>query len=65
MSTDLQHLIDRARLYEMTSDERESQARSFAYGNTRMENENITKADIDEAAQTVKQENQATVVVCS
>jgi hypothetical protein len=66
MSTDLQFLIERARSYKMTGEEREEQARSFAYGNTRLDNDNITRADIDEAARTMKDEEKVEPVsVCS
>ena len=49
MNQDLQYLIDRARRHQTTEAEREAQVRSFAYGNTNIENESITKADIDRA----------------
>ena len=50
----LQELIDRARLHKTTESEREAQVRSFAYGNTNIENESITKADIDKAMTALK-----------
>lgn len=49
MDTNLQYLIDCARKHEVTSSEQEAQVRSFAYGNTRIENDSITMDDIDKA----------------
>lgn len=60
MSRDLEYLIERARRHVMTEQERETQIRSFAYGNTHLENETITKADIDRAAETLQQRDCAT-----
>lgn len=56
MSRDLEILIERARAHVMTQPEREAQTRSFAYGNTHLENQAITKADIDKAAESLKRE---------
>lgn len=50
MTQQLKRLIKAARGYVMTDVEREEQARSFAYGNTRMENPLITREMIDEEA---------------
>lgn len=50
MTKDLQELIDRARKIEMTPDQLRVQRRSFAYGNTHIENDRITRemvADLD------------------
>ena len=47
--TDLEYLIEQARKHKITAEERTDQVRSFAYGNTHYENEEITKADIDKA----------------
>ena len=49
MNEKLQLLIERARNYQMSVREREEQIRSFAYGNTSLENSSITMADIEEA----------------
>jgi hypothetical protein len=43
MTKDLQELVDRARKIEMTPDQLRKQRRSFAYGNTHIENERITR----------------------
>ncbi len=45
MDSNLQRLIDLARQHTITPAEREAQVRSFAYGNTKIENASITKAD--------------------
>ena len=51
MPTDLQKLIDAARVREFPASEREEQRRSFAYGNTRIENPRITRETIDRQAE--------------
>jgi hypothetical protein len=43
LTKDLQELIERARKIEMTPDQLGEQRRSFAYGNTHIENERITR----------------------
>jgi hypothetical protein len=43
MTKELQELIDRARKIEMTPDQLRDQRRSFAYGNTHIENDRITR----------------------
>ena len=50
MTKELQELVDRARQIEMTADQLRVQRRSFAYGNTHIENSRITRemvADLD------------------
>jgi hypothetical protein len=42
-------LIELARRHEITEDEHEAQVRSFTYGNTHFENEEITRDDVDRA----------------
>jgi hypothetical protein len=64
MSKKLEYLIERARRHTTTEQEREAQIRSFAYGNTRLENEAITKADIDRAAESLHRERETTAL-CS
>ena len=51
MTRELQELIDRARKIEMTPEQATEQRRSFAYGNTHIENDRITREminDLDE-----------------
>jgi hypothetical protein len=50
MSTELEQLIAAARRVTMTPQEKEEQRRSFAYGNTNIENDHVTRAVIDQAA---------------
>jgi len=50
MADDLDQLIEAAKTAEFTADQREEQRRSFAYGNTKIENSRITRATIDEQA---------------
>jgi hypothetical protein len=50
MKKELEELVKRARTVEMTPKQQAEQRRSFAYGNTRIENERITReliADVD------------------
>jgi hypothetical protein len=56
MSKELDALLDVARSVQMTSEESEKQRRSFAYGNTKIENDRITKATIDMAASALAEE---------
>jgi hypothetical protein len=50
MPTRLQKLLDEARNRVMTPEEKEEQRRSFAYGNTKIENPRITREMVDKAA---------------
>ena len=54
MSEALQKLIDAARNREVSPEEREQQRRSFAYGNTKIENSLITREMIDEEPERLK-----------
>jgi len=69
MSEHLNYLLDLARKYReekgFPEDERKLQVRSFAYGNTRLENENITKGDIDEAIDSLRLERENPTTICS
>jgi hypothetical protein len=50
MTKELQELVERARAIEMTPEQLREQRRSFAYGNTHIENDRITRemvAEID------------------
>jgi hypothetical protein len=51
MPTSLQKLIDAARGRPFTEADREAQRRSFAYGNTHIENPRITRKTVDEQAE--------------
>lgn len=50
MNEELEFLLEQAKKVEMTLAEQEEQRRSFAYGNTKIENDLITREMINEAA---------------
>jgi hypothetical protein len=50
MPTRLQQLLEKARENAPTPEEKEEQRRSFAYGNTKIENPRITREMVDKAA---------------
>lgn len=56
MANELQKLIDAARVRPFPHAEREAQRRSFAYGNTKIENPRITRATVDQQADALKQQ---------
>ena len=56
MTARLNSLIGLARNVRMTIAKRVAQWRSFAYGNTKIENERITKAMVDDAADSKSQQ---------
>jgi hypothetical protein len=51
MTGKLATLIERARTVQMSPRESEEQRRSFAYGNTKIENARITREMVDEQAE--------------
>jgi len=56
MTNRLQELLDEARKNILTSQEKEEQRRSFAYGNTKIENSRITREMVDQEAESLKKE---------
>jgi hypothetical protein len=58
MSRDLEYLIERARKVRMSPQEKEEQRRSFAYGNTKIENPRITREIIDQEAEKLARTNE-------
>lgn len=54
MTNALRQLLEKARAIKMSSEEREEQRQSFAYGNTHIENPDITKDTVREQAKTLK-----------
>lgn len=56
MSDHLQKLIDAARSRFVSDDEREAQRRSFAYGNTKIENDRVTREMVAEQDELLKTE---------
>jgi hypothetical protein len=55
MGRELQELIAAARKTVPTAEENEEQRRSFAYGNTKIENPRITRETVDKEADELKQ----------
>jgi hypothetical protein len=54
----LDELIEFARNYVPTEEEKEEFKRSFAYGNVSLHNPNITRADVDRVAAEMKRERE-------
>ncbi len=57
MNNEILDLIERARGETMTAEQREAQRRSFAYGNSKIENQRITRTSIDEEASKLAEEH--------
>jgi hypothetical protein len=57
MSKNLERLLNVARTVKMTREEHEQQRRSFAFGNTNIENSRITKATVNRAAESLAEED--------
>lgn len=58
MPEDLKKLVDLAKAVQPTGAQKEQQRRSFAYGNTRIENPLITRKLIDEQAELLKKRDE-------
>ena len=58
MADKLATLIEMARSVRMTSTESEEQRRSFAYGNTKIENDRITREMVNERAEALKRSDE-------
>lgn len=54
MTRNLQELIDKSRSAKMSEGEEEAQRRSFAFGSAKIENDDITRDLIDQAALRLK-----------
>jgi len=54
MSERLNALIERARSVRMSGKQQEEQRRSFVYGNTKIENERITREMVNEEDEAMK-----------
>jgi len=50
----LEYLLEKSKSIQMTTSEMEEQRRSFAYGNTNIENERVTRGVVDEQAEKLK-----------
>ena len=57
MSDELKILLEKAKNSRMTREEREEQRRSFAYGNSKIENDRITRETIDREAELLAAED--------
>ena len=53
MAKELEYLIEMARGHKITAKEHDAQVRSFTYGNTHLENKEITRADVDNAVESL------------
>lgn len=56
MKADLKKLVEKARNSQMTAADREAQRVSFVYGNTRFENEHMTRETVIRASQKLKED---------
>jgi len=56
MSRELENLLAAAKKHPLTPAEKEEQRRSFAYGNTKIENARITREMVDKEAERLKEE---------
>jgi hypothetical protein len=54
MSRELEQLLERAKIDHFAPAEREEHRRSFAYGNTKIENPRITRELIDREAEDLR-----------
>jgi hypothetical protein len=57
MTKNLQNLLDLAKNADLSEADRERQRRSFAYGNTKFENDRITQEMVNEEAENLKVKN--------
>jgi hypothetical protein len=58
VSQEIQRLLDKARQKVFSAADQEAQRRSFAFGNTKFENERITRETVDRAAESLKAEHE-------
>ena len=54
MTDNLNELLEKTKHVEMSPEQQEEQRRSFAYGNTNIENPRITRETVDRAAEHLK-----------
>tara|TARA_R110002110_G_scaffold84618_19_gene219920 strand:- start:371 stop:547 length:177 start_codon:yes stop_codon:yes gene_type:complete len=57
MPEDLDKLVELAKQVTTTGSQQESQRRSFAFGNTHLENPAITREIVDQQAESLKRKN--------
>jgi hypothetical protein len=58
MTKHLHNLLESAKNFPLTPEEKEQQRRSFAYGNTVIENPRITREMVDRAADMLNERNE-------
>lgn len=56
MSNELKELLEAARVRKYTEEEKEAHRRSFAFGNTNIENSRVTREIVDREAERLNQE---------
>lgn len=54
MTEELQKLLDKAKTLTSSPEQKEEQRRSFAFGNTNIENPRITREIVDQEAEKLK-----------
>ena len=54
VTPDLLYLLEKSKGIKMSASDLEAQRRSFAYGNTNIENSRVTRSVIDEQAEKLK-----------
>ncbi|HEY6443392.1 MAG TPA: hypothetical protein VIY66_08645 [Candidatus Acidoferrales bacterium] len=54
MTKELQELLEAAKKVHLSPDQKEEQRRSFAFGNTNIENPRITRETVDKEAEALK-----------
>jgi len=54
MSKELQELLEAAKRWKLSADEKEEQRRSFAYGNAKIENPRVTREMVDRQAEELR-----------
>jgi hypothetical protein len=54
MTDKLKELLEKAKGVKVSPEQKEEQRRSFAYGNTNIENPRITRETVDQAAEQLK-----------
>jgi hypothetical protein len=54
MTDNLKELLEKAKSVKVSPEQKEEQRRSFAYGNTNIENPRITRETVDQAAEQLK-----------
>jgi hypothetical protein len=54
MTKELQELLEAAKNYVASPEQKEEQRRSFAFGNTNIENPRITRETVDKEAEELK-----------